>query len=348
MTTRQPPADPNRQAWQKTAYWRAWVLLAERQSAHALAVLEEARRSDGRSTPLELLDDRTQRLHARLLIWSGQFDEGRNLLLRLAERLSSKNATLHEDTGGNRFLADLMIDINAIGHHEQAIAAGTRLYEASQTSRRRALRGTNLGSWHIDHGFAMECNGNAEGAATAYNKAIALITEALAYRSAQFAKDEKRWAAHYGSTLSQLVRAKTRQALMNRDPASLDEIIDQARTALKLMLLSDEAPPATVGLRVGRLGAAHLHRARLSHPDDPHALVENLERPVTALQWAWASMTTGYLWPMTALDYADALSLADRPVEARATYREALRRLEGQCGPEYPPCRVFRQRDADL
>ena len=59
-------------------------------------------------------------------------------------------------------------------------------------------------------------------------------------------------------------------------------------------------------------------------------------------------MTTGYLWPMTALDYADALSLAGRPVEARATYREALRRLEGQCGPEYPPpCRVLRQRDAD-
>jgi tetratricopeptide (TPR) repeat protein len=357
-----PSADFRRR---RGAYYRAQILMRERQFQEARVLLDELEQDGGfehhKPGTVEMqLELRFQLVLARALIATGEGDRGREIIVGLDDELrADASSPLVTGTFRRRFVLDLGGRLSEIGEHERAVDISFEAVDAAGNERRRADALAQLAIRRIAWGFERECSSRIapepaqqEGplgiAQSLYRSAVKNADEAIEIRSTLTAGDS--------SYMPQLlhIRAQRTDALFRdacvgliRGEAGMEaQLRDLEAMAWEDAQESREHDGVLENERVwrfGRVGACRAALARLLWQSDPEKARRFARRAQDLLRISYKTRTSDgtFASPETSLSFGELLTLVGRTDEARQVFLDAAENLRKRYGPRHGCTRLF-------
>jgi hypothetical protein len=279
----------------------------------------------------DLLKLRVIRLRARTIIRLGDH-RGRLLIVGLLGRLGGATVVIEPEGADERarFLSDLSGDLSLIGDHDSAIGLARSLVDVAPGGVRHAYRLGDLAAWHLQRAVARRPGDTPDAAIADLAEAEGIAELALE----QWQRVPSTTFARLGAREARAVRVSAIVERAAYEPVDLLGARHELHELLRQSLpLPRDESYLQVLYRIGRLGVTHLREAEKESGDSRR---RRLDRARAYLAHAWRSSANASVRPWLALDLLDALSASDDEDAVKAFGREALERLEPQCGPTDP------------
>jgi tetratricopeptide (TPR) repeat protein len=357
-----PSADFRRR---RGAYYRAQILMRERQFKEARALLEDLAHDGGYEhhnpgTVEMQLELRFRLVFARALIATGEGDQGREIIVGLDDELrADAGSPLVTGTFRRRFVLDLGGRLSEIGEHERAVDISLEAIDTAANERRRADALAQLAIRRIAWGFERECAARIvphlteqEGplgiARSLYRSAAKNGDDAIAIRSQLTAADSS-----YGPQLLH-IRAQRTDALFRDTCVGLirgEAGMEAQLRNLEVMAWEDardsrEHDGVLENERVwrfGRVGSCRAALARLLWETDPEQARQLAHRAQDLLLISYKTRTSDgtFASPETSLDFGELLVLTGQTEEARQVFLDTAENLRKRYGPRHGCTRLF-------
>jgi hypothetical protein len=357
-----PSADFRRR---RGAYYRAQILMRERQFHEARALLDELEQDGGyehhKPGTVEMqLELRFRLVFARALIATGEGDRGREIIVSLDNELrADAGSPLVTGTFRRRFVLDLGGRLSEIGEHERAVDISLEAVDAAANERRRADALAQLALRRIAWGFERESSARIasepaqqEGplgiAQSLYRSAVKAADEAIDIRTDLVGADP--------SYMPQLlhIRAQRTDALLREACVSIargDAGMEGRLRDLEMMAWEDAQRSREHGgvleneriWRFGRVGSCRAALARLLWQSDPEQARRLALRAQDLLRISYKTRTSDgtFASPETSLSFGELLMLVGRTDEARQVFLDTAENLRKRYGPRHGCTRLF-------